>query len=424
MMAIFLRRLFPVVTAGFIGATAGFGEIGRLALAQPVSATVATPKSLHGKNYRPAVLRLTYKSERGTGDDGAELGFLDLILIPPEGDVVGRRVAVTSPEFVGLLKQLYGQLSRQESLNVTDQDSPARQLFRLLVEPVNNELQAAAITTLLISADPGLQAIPFAALHDGRMFFGERYALSLTPSLGLMPLDLPASPQTGEFVAAGASRFEGLSPLPLVPQEMNQVTAASTQYPATKFLNEAFTPQLLLNKAADPAVQHVHVATHAEFLPGGPSKARLYTGSRFLSLNEFASLRQRREGAPLQLFVLSACRTALGDRDSELGFAGLALQAGSRSAIGSIWYVDDVATSAFFVQFYRYLDAGLPKAEAIQLVRQAMANNRFVVRGNSLYGPDDKPVLQDLSSEQRHRIGQGFRHPFFWAGITLLGTPW
>jgi CHAT domain-containing protein len=337
---------------------------------------------------------------------------------------LGRRVDVVTKDFSNLLRRLYAQLSRQESLDVDNPAAPVRQLYRLLLEPVREELSAAGVTTLLISADPGLQAVPYAALHDGKSYVGERYAFALTPSLGLMPLDAPANRTSGQQMAAGASRFEGLSPLPLVPQEVSQVASASKGQAASTYLNEQFTPQVLISKAGDSTVGQVHVATHAEFLPGGPSKAKLFTGTSAMSLTEFASLRQRREGAPLQLFVLSACRTALGDRDSELGFAGLALQAGSRSAIGSLWYVDDVATSAYFVQFYRYLDAGVPKAEAMQLVRLAMAQGNFRLEGDKLLGPYGVPVLEKLTAEQRRRVAQGLQHPFYWAGIELLGTPW
>ena len=54
-----------------------------------------------------------------------------------------------------------------------------------------------------------------------------------------------------------------------------------------------------------------------------------------MSMADFAQLRRQRRDVPLDLVVLSACRTMLGDQDSELGFAGLALQAGARSAIGT-----------------------------------------------------------------------------------------
>ena len=42
---------------------------------------------------------------------------------------------------------------------------------------------ANKVGTLLIAADRGLQAVPFAALSDGQAFFGERFAFSLTRSL-------------------------------------------------------------------------------------------------------------------------------------------------------------------------------------------------------------------------------------------------
>jgi CHAT domain-containing protein len=384
----------------------------------------ATGQPFDGQRYVPAVLRLSFTNQRQADATANPLGFIDLTLIPPSGAVVGRRVEVATRDFSTLLRQLYTQLSKQDNLGVEKADAPARQLYRLLIEPIRPDLREAGVTTLLISADPGLQAIPFAALHDGKAYLGESFAFSLTPSLGLMPLDIPAVGAHGQQIAAGASRFDGLNPLPLVPQELSRVASAFKDQTAATYLNDSFTPQTLLNKAGDSTVERVHVATHAEFLPGGPAKSRLFTGTAPLSLKDFATLRQRREGKPLELFALSACRTALGDRDSELGFAGLALQAGSRSAIGSLWYVDDVATSAYFIQFYRALQSGTPKAEAMQQVRRTMIQGRFRLDGQRLIGPDGQVLLDNLSAEQIRRVAGGLTHPYFWAGIELLGTPW
>jgi CHAT domain-containing protein len=194
--------------------------------------------------------------------------------------------------------------------------------------------------------------------------------------------------------------------------------------PADKYFNEAFTPSALLEQASDPRYDRVHVASHAEFRPGGPAAARLHTGTGVMSLADFLSLRQRRAGEPLELFTLSACRTALGDGDTEMGFAGLALQAGARSAIGTLWYVDDVATSAYFLQLYRYLDAGMPKAEALQATRIAMATGQVRLKGDQVLGTDGTPLLVNLTPTQRQLSASGFSHPFFWAGIKLIGSPW
>jgi CHAT domain-containing protein len=411
-----LPALLAMVSAPLLGA--------RPATAAPTSVVPAAAKAVTSGTYRfdparytPAVLRLSVTTPK----DGQGLSFVDLTLIPPSGELVGRRVEIGTATLATQLRQLYGQLAKQEPLDTDNPQAPARQLYSLLVAPVAEPLQRNGVTTLLISADPGLQAIPFAALHDGTSFLGQRFGLSLTPSIGLMPLRVPAPRAVSRQLAVGASRFDGLAPLPLVPQELERVERGRA---GQTFLDETFTPRVLLDKAGDSAVERVHVATHAEFLPGGPAQARLHTGTGPIGLTEFAELRQRRKGAPLDLFTLSACRTALGDNDSELGFAGLALQAGARSAIGTLWYVDDVATSAFFVQFYRYLDQGMPKAEALQATRTAMANGTIRLQGDRVLGPDGTVLLDRLNLTQQRRIAGGMEHPYFWSGITLLGTPW
>ena len=387
-----------------------------LALEAAPSTTAAGSSRFERSRYTPAVLYLNVTKGKTAREE-----FIDLVLIPPRGEVIGRRVGISFEEFRRQLRALYGELARQDPQRNGDPAAPARVLQRLLIEPLTPDLQRIGITTLILVPDTGLQAVPFAALHDGQMSFGERYAFSLTPSISLLRREPPGSGGGKEQLALGASRFDALAPLPLVPQEVERIAALGR---SERYLDQAFTPEVLISRAGDSTVRRVHVATHAEFLPGGPSRSRIYAGTGSMDLSRFASLRQRRSGDPLDLFVLSACRTALGDPDSELGFAGLALQAGSRSAIGTLWYVDDVATSAFFVLFYRYLKQGLPKAEALQATRRSFATGQVRLKGDQILGPDANPLLQNLTLQQQRRVGAGLQHPFFWAGIALLGTPW
>ena len=359
----------------------------------------------------PAVLRVNFTE--------AQSGFLDLTLVPPKGAVQARRIEITRARFAALLKDLYRQLSRQESLDVGNPQSASRQLHQLLIAPMQSSLDAAGITTLLIAADQGLQAVPFSALSDGVSYFGDRYGFALSPSLALT--DLSASQRSRGLLAMGASEFETLAPLPLVPQELSKIRDSAT---TDRYLNDGFTPRSFLERASDPRYSRVHVASHADFRPGGPEKSVLYTGEGPMSMADFAKLRRERRDVPLDLVVLSACRTMLGDKDSELGFAGLALQAGARSAIGTLWYVDDVVTSAFFVQFYRFLAQGVPKAEALQRTRQVFATGSVYLKGDQVIGDGGEPLLQDLDQSQRRRIAGGVDNPFFWAGIELIGSPW
>ncbi len=382
----------------------------------PIGALPSPPSAVfRPETYTPAGLRLTFTPLRGDKSKG----FLDLVLIPIQGDVIGKRVDVDTATLRGLLGKFYSQLATQEVFDLADPMLPARQLHAMLIGPIAADLQRLGITTLLISTDTTLQAIPFAALTDGQRYFGQQYAFSLTPSLRLTPLQPPESRGRLRTLVAGASKFADMVPLPLVPQELNQLRLGNPDL----YLNSAFTPSLLSNAAADPSIKRVHLATHAEFLPGGPTQSKIYTGSRPITLAEFATLRQRRLGNPLDLFTISACRTALGDTQSELGFAGLALQAGARTAVGTLWYLDDVATSAFFVQFYRYLDLGLPKAEALQATRLAFATGTVHLQGDRVVGETGE-LLSGLTADQRARILKGMKHPYYWAGISMLGSAW
>ncbi|MCP9927028.1 CHAT domain-containing protein [Cyanobium sp. CH-040] len=370
--------------------------------------------------YRPAVLSIAFNEDTSSGSEAAPRVFLDLTLVSTEPQAVTRRVQISRDQFAATLRDLYQQLAAQAPLSPQDPAAPVRRLHDAMIAPIEPVLREQGITTLLIAADRGLQALPFAALHDGNTYFGQRYAFSISPALRYTALT-PPQPSSGRLLAAGAEVFPGLTPLPLVPQEIDGL---ARERPADVFLNRAFTPGVLLEKASDPRYDRVHVATHAEFLPGGPQEARVYTGTGSIPLSDFVQMRARREGQPLDLFILSACRTAVGDKDSELGFAGLALQAGSRSAVGSLWYVDDVATSAFFVQFYRYMDQGYPKAEAIQATRRDLIQGSIRLEGNRVMGSGQVPLLTNLTLAQQQRIRTGLSHPFFWAGITLLGSPW
>ena len=371
--------------------------------------------------YNPAVLHLRYTSASGATTNEKYDAFVDFTLIASDSLPAGRRVELNSQKFKKLLRQLYSSLSRQELINASDSSSPSRQLFDILISPILPLLSQQKITTLLISADRGLQAIPFAALSDGQKFFGDRFAFSLTPSLSLTNFDESDQLIGTKLLALGASEFDGLSPLPLVPQEIDGIMIKGAK---DKFLNNSFTPNTFLEEASNPVYSNVHVATHADFVPGGPSRSQIHSGTGPIAFDQLIKLRRSRKGVPLELIVFSACRTALGDPESELGFAGLALQAGAKSAVGTLWYVDDVVTSAYFVQMYRYLSQGIPKAEAMQLTRQALIRGLVRLEGDRIVGADGIDLLTGLSDNQQRRVVNGMNHPFYWSGIQLMGTPW
>ena len=387
----------------------------------PPSIELKTPSIFFEPNaYTPAIIHIRFTKASGKTTAENTDSFLDITLIPSEGEVIGKRVELSMKEFGKNLGLLYSQLSRQENLNVEIESSPSRVLHNMIFESIKPDLDKLKVTTLLISADRGLQAIPYAALHDGENYFGDSYAFSLTPSLGLTDISFSDS-QDKKLLAIGASEFKELAPLPLVGQELSKIGGTKNK---DIIFNKEFTPESFFEKAIQEKYDTIHIATHAEFKPGGPNASRLFSGTTPITLDNFSILRKGRIGNPLDLVVFSACRTALGDPETELGFSGLALQAGAKSAIGTLWYVDDVMTSAYFVQMYKFLDLGIPKAEAMQLTRRLFAQKLITLEDDKLIGFNNLPLLENLNLSQKRLIKNGLNNPFFWAGIELMGSPW
>jgi CHAT domain-containing protein len=368
--------------------------------------------------YRPAIVRLSLTpGSKGTA-------ALDLLYLPPQGAMEGWRVEVPEARLRRLIAQFQQQLSRMEEPGLEATGSAASQLSGLLLQPLLPALRRNGINALLLSVDRGLQAVPYAALPVAPgVLLGDAYALSLTPSLGLTGLASSAEPATGKMLLGGSSRFtNGLAELPLVRQELQTLAAENS---SDLLLDSAFSDRSLLRAAGTNLYRRVHLATHAEFRGGRPTVARLYTASGELNLSELAkTLREGPSRGHLDLLSLSACRTALGDEQSELGLVGLALRTGSRSALGTLWFVDDAASAAFFVEFYRQLARGLPKDEALRQTRLAFRRGTIRLDGDRLVGADAKPLVAGLSPGDRQRLANGLAHPYFWAGMTLSGSPW
>ena len=368
--------------------------------------------------YRPAIVRLSLNpGSKGTA-------ALDLLYLPPQGAMEGWRVDVPEARLRGLIARFQQQLSRMEEPSLEATGSAASQLSGLLLQPLLPTLRRDGINALLLSVDRGLQAVPYAALPVAPgVLLGDAYALTLTPSLGLTGLASSAEPTTGKMLLGGSSRFaNGLAELPLVRQELQTLAAENS---SDLLLDSAFSDRSLLRAAGTNLYRRVHLATHAEFRGGRPTVARLYTASGDLNLSELAkTLREGPSRGRLDLLSLSACRTALGDEQSELGLVGLALRTGSRSALGTLWFVDDAASAAFFVEFYRQLARGLPKDEALRQTRLAFRRGTIRLDADRLVGADAKPLVAGLSPGDRQRLATGLAHPYFWAGMTLSGSPW
>ncbi|HEY9663851.1 MAG TPA: CHAT domain-containing protein, partial [Allocoleopsis sp.] len=124
-----------------------------------------------------------------------------------------------------------------------------------------------------------------------------------------------------------------------------------------------------------------------------------------------------------EMLVLSACRTALGNEDAELGFAGLAVQTGVKTAVASLWYVSDAATLALMTRFYDALNTAPIKAEALRQAQIAMARGEVTIENGQLQGVPGLAALP-LPTSSLNVSSEELAHPYYWAAFTMIGNPW
>ncbi|MEL7524000.1 MAG: CHAT domain-containing protein, partial [Cyanobacteria bacterium J06553_1] len=206
-----------------------------------------------------------------------------------------------------------------------------------------------------------------------------------------------------------------LAPLPAVPVEIEIITQQLWSG-GSSFLDTDFTINNLKRTQASRPFGILHLATHAEFNPGTPQNSYIQFGDRKLELDKVRELGLN--NPQVELMVLSACKTAVGDLDAEFGFAGLAHQAGVKSALGSLWYISDEGTLSMMSKFYQELKSAPIKAEALRQAQVAMIEGKVQLKPGKLVTENQ---TFDLPGSIR---AIELTHPFFWSPYTIVGNPW
>ncbi|MFP4006505.1 MAG: CHAT domain-containing protein [Spirulinaceae cyanobacterium] len=362
---------------------------------------------------------------------------LELILITTEGQFVSQRPLGATREVIeALALEFIAEVADIEKAEFEPLSylPSAQQLYQYLIAPLEGELQQQNVENLVMIVDETLRSLPLAALHTGTdpqnpatgEFLVERYSLSLMPSLNLTDLRY-TDIRDARVLAMGASEFapeQSQTPLPFVPLELAVIPESPWQPDA--FLNEEFTRRNLIEQRNAEPYGIIHLATHAAFQPGSPDNSFIQLWDDKLRLPEVRNLRWN--DPRVSLLVLSACQTALGDREAELGFAGLAFKSGVKSVLGSLWYVRGEGTLHLMAEFYNQLSQGNIKAEALQSAQVAMLEGRVRVDVDGRILLDNEPVVltngQPLQIDLEFSGQANLPHPHYWAGFTLIGSPW
>lgn len=354
--------------------------------------------------------------ERTIGIEPSPNDELELLLITPGSKPIRKRFStITRGQVLGLSRKFVNEATDPRKTRTTSYLPAAQQLYSWLIQPLKADLEANKIQHISFILDQGIRFIPVAALHDGKQFLVEHYSLGLMPSLSLTDTRY-VDVRKSQVLAMGASEFQTLPDLPAVPTELK---AIESLWPSSAFINQAFTLNNLKAQRQQRPYGIVHLATHAEFRPGSLDNSFIQLWDTRLRLDQLRQLGWNRP--PVDLVVLSACRTAFGDKDAELGFAGFALQAGVRSALAGLWYVSDEGTLALMSEFYNQLKEAPIRAEALRRAQVAMIKGQVRLESGQLRGVQENIPLPPALASRREI---NFSHPFYWAAFTLIGNPW
>ncbi|QTA87980.1 CHAT domain-containing protein [Desulfonema magnum] len=277
-----------------------------------------------------------------------------------------------------------------QSLRSYEFRNSAQYLYDQLIRPIETELSDENIDTLIVAPDGSLRSIPFSALCDGKHYLIEKYAIVTIPGTTLVD-PKPIDKENAEVLLSGLSEArQNFKPLENVPEELSDI---KTVMGGKILQDEAYTVDNIDYEFKNHEYSIVHIATHGEF--GGTAKNSFlltYDGKLTMDkLEHVVGIGRFREN-PLELLTLSACQTASGNERAVLGLAGVAIKAGARSAIATLWSVNDKTTSLAMREFYRRLgESDISKAKALQ-------------------------------NAQKELISQGYHHPYYWAPFLLIGN--
>ncbi len=322
-----------------------------------------------------------------------------------------RLKSFTNPGFAEALRGARGNSQQQQIIQNSLQMSLeqdilplAQEMYDWLIAPAETILEESQVETLVFVLDGALRNIPMAILHDGEKYLIEKdYNIALSSGLQLTA-PKPLKRQPIKVLAAGTTQAfpeYNFPPIPKVEAELEEIKRIFGD--SEVLLNQEFTPENLQRKLTESDYPVVHLATHGQF---GSTSDRTFILSgntmesdRLINVNQLDNLlrvRTLRNFQPIELLVLSACNTAQGDNQAVLGLAGVAVRAGARSTLATLWGANDNATAELMGYFY-----------------QNLANNSEISKAKAL--KDAQLTLIQTPDSQ-------YYHPYYWAPFVLVGN--
>jgi CHAT domain-containing protein/Tfp pilus assembly protein PilF len=322
---------------------------------------------------------------------------LELIIFSANSVPINHSISIKKEELKVLVSDFRADLQDHSSEDVK---ISSKQLYDVLIKPIEVELNTADADTILYAPDDLFRYIPLAAVYDGKQYLVEKYRINNLIAYSLFDSDKKTLSNTRVFAGAfGGKDKETKFGQNALPASISEVEHIASTFPNTiTYIEQNFTAKIAKEKVSGNSI--VHFATHAEFKSGSPLDSYVLFGDGSkITLAEISDL-------PLKdtdLVVLSACQTGLssilGTGAEILGFGYQVQRAGAKAAIASLWSVSDGGTQLLMQEFYKNIQKGnVATSTALRDAQLSMIR---------------KPA---------QKRGANYNHPFYWSAFVVIGN--
>ena len=369
-----------------------------------------------------------------------------VILTTPKTQIDGK----TEIKIADLNKKVFAFRAALQNPHV-DPRPLGKELYDILVKPIEKELKDAGAKTLVWSLDGTLRYIPLAALSpDGKKYLVEDYqnVIITAKTRDDMTVSNAAWEALGLGVSEGQtvpnpddkSKTISFEPLPGTMRELETIVKDEKSATDTgvlegkSFINNGFTTAALKDSLAKEnedgrrKYNVVHIASHFR-LGNSDSNSFILLGSgQILTLEEIRNSSTIDFG-DVELVTLSACNTGFADdtNGKEIDSLASVIQTKSGKAVlATLWAVADESTSLLMSEFYRLRKENpkLTKAEAMQTAQKAMIEGTLQAKSTNQKRSDlasagtDKSTASPFATDEK----KPFAHPYYWSPFVLIGN--
>ena len=322
-------------------------------------------------------------------------------------------------------------------------------LYRKLIAPVIPQLNTSGATTLVLFVDGVLRYLPFAALHDGKQYLIEKYAIS--QAAGPLEITMAHDDEALDLLQVAAmgtdsaytNRSVVFPPLHGVRKELEAVVrerfidkiydtlTGHVHFSGEQFFRKAFNPTSFYRISTSGKFPIIHIATHFYMKPGDQNNSALLFGTP--ELVTAGDLLDAWRPNKVELITFSACSTGLSvltynpSSDGKGGLEVLGVAADGAevdsfaealirnkdidSIISTLWDIEDLSTAKLMGRFYTYLPDSQHYTRTSALQRAQL---------DLLYGNVDLSDSEKSSYISTYGLGD-MKHPWLWASFTLKG---